>query len=263
MKYTLITGGSRGIGKALAIECARCGMNLLIVARQADALEAASKEITEAFSVQVHTLQADLSNPGAPQGVWEWCRRNGYRVDILINNAGAGGPAIFEESSPEYNEERILVNIRALVQLSHLFLPELRSHTKAHILNIGSLSAYYPLPYRSVYAASKAFVLSFSRALRVELKESRVRVTVVNPNGVRTNVGTQTRINSHPRLSRWLFIMDAEKVASISVKGMLKGKPVVVPGFMNRVLVLVARIVPASMQERQSSRIQRKELDLI
>lgn len=259
-KFTLITGGSRGIGYALARECAGRGMHLLLVAKQGDGLESAARKLREEFPVTVHFLTVDLRDFDGPERVWDWCNNSGYRVNILINNAGVAGTVDFATSPIEYSDERILVNARALVLISRLFLPELKTHARAHILNIGSLSAYYPLPYKTVYAASKAFVHSFTRGLREELRGGSVQLTVVHPNGVRTNADTFERIDSHSRLSRFLFIMDAEKIARVAVDKMLKGKLVVIPGFMNRVLILISRLLPTGFKERRSGRIFGKEI---
>lgn len=249
-----------GIGKALARECARRGMNLLLVARQKDELGHASRELTQEFQIRVETLQIDLRGADAPQVVLDWCLSRGYPVNILINNAGIAGTARFESSPPEYSDERILVNVRALVLLTRLFLPELKKHPLGYILNMGSMSAYYPIAYKSVYSASKAFVLSFSVALKEELRGSQVSITVVNPNGVRTNVDTYGRIDSHGWLTSRFVILEAEKIARISVDKMLKGKLVVVPGFVNRVIIFVARMIPGGMRDRMVSRIFRREL---
>jgi short-subunit dehydrogenase len=184
----------------------------------------------------------------------------GYRVNILINNAGVAGTVDFASSPVEYSDERILVNARALVLITRLFLPELKTHSRAHILNVGSLSAYYPLPYKSVYAASKAFVHSFTRGLHRELRGGPVQLTVVHPNGVRTNADTFERIDSHSRVSRLLFILDMEEIARIAVNSMLKGKLEVIPGFMNRVLILISGLLPKAFKERRSARIFGKEI---
>ena len=258
--YTLITGGSRGIGYALARECACRGMNLLLVAKPGDGVESAARTLSEEFPVKVHTLEVDLIELHGPRKVWDWCSEKGYRVDILVNNAGLGGAEVFETSPLMYSDERILLNVRALVLLTQLFLPELKSHTCAYILNIGSISAYFALPYKAVYAASKAFVRSFSRALRVELADTPVNVTVVHPNGVRTNVGTHERIDTHSKLTKKLFILDAEEIAKITVDKMLKGKLVVIPGFMNRVLLLLSTFLPISYMEKRSAAMFIKEV---
>jgi short-subunit dehydrogenase len=217
--YTLVTGGSMGIGKALARECARRGRNLLLVALPGPELEQTAKEIRADFSVKVDTLGIDLTGPSSPGKVLEWCDRNAYAVDILMNNAGLAGSAIFEESSIEYSDERILLNIRTLVLLTRLFIPLLKENRKAYILNTGSFSAYQPLAYKSVYAASKSFVHQFSLALNEELRDTPISVTVVNPNGVRTNAATLDRINSHGKLVQKTLILDAEKIAHIAVDG--------------------------------------------
>jgi short-subunit dehydrogenase len=235
-------------------------MNLLLVAKQGDGLETAAGKLREEFPVTIHSLVVDLRDFDGPQRVWDWCSKMGYRVNILINNAGVAGTVDFATSPIEYSDERILVNVRALVLITRLFLPELKTHARAHILNIGSLSAYYPLPYKSVYAASKAFVHSFTRGLREELRGGPVQLTLVHPNGVRTNADTFERIDSHSRLSRLLFILDAEEIALIAVNNMLKGKLIVVPGFMNRLLILVSGLLPQAFKERRSGRIFGKEI---
>jgi short-subunit dehydrogenase len=258
--YTLITGGSMGIGKALARECARRGMNLLLVALPGPELDQTADEIRSAYDVGVDTLGIDLTLPDSPGKVYEWCEGHAYQVDILMNNAGMAGSAIFETSSIEYSDERILLNIRALVILCRLFIPLLKQHEKAYILNTGSFSAYQPLPYKSVYAASKSFVLLFSQALNEELRDTSVNVTVVNPNGVRTNAGTYERINTHGRLVQGTLILDADRIARISVDSMLKGKEVVIPGCWNRFLLHITRLMPVKFKIRKAARMFRKEL---
>ena len=258
--YALITGGSKGIGYALARECAGRGMNLLLIAKPGDGLESAASTLSEEFPVRVHTLEVDLTDLHGPRKVWEWCSERGFRVDILVNNAGVSGADVFESSSLTYSDERIMLNVRALVLLTQLFLPELKKHPRAHILNTGSISAYFALPYKAVYAASKAFVKSFSRALSVELKDTPVSVTIVHPNGVRKQGKASERIDTHSKLARMLFIVDADKVARVSINKMLKGKLVVIPGFMNRILLTVAAILPASYKEKRSAAMFIKEV---
>jgi short-subunit dehydrogenase len=260
MIYTLITGGSMGIGKALARECARRGMNVLLVALPGPELEQAANEIREDFSVKVDTLGIDLTLLSSPGKVHEWCERHNYAVDILMNNAGVAGSAIFEESSIEYSDERILLNIRALVILSRLFIPMLKQNKKSHILNTGSFSAYQPLAYKNVYAASKSFVHRFSLALNEELRASSVSVTVIKPNGVRTNVRAFERINTHGKLVQKTLILDADKIARIAVDGMLKGKKIIIPGFWNRCILQITRLLPVNFKIKKAAKIMRKEL---
>jgi short-subunit dehydrogenase len=245
-KYALITGGSRGIGKALAREFAGRGMNLLLVARNQGNLNAAAREIKEEFPVHVQTLQADLSDPGAAMNIRDWCRRE--------------GTVKFETADAEYFRKILQVNVSSMVSLTRLFLPELATHPEAYVLNIGSMSAYFPLPYKTVYAASKAFVRNFSVALNEELKGSPVSVTVINPNGVRTSSGIRERIDAHSWLVRRFLITDAHRIARISVNNMMKRKAVMVPGLLNRLLILVYRLVPHAISGRYLSGIFRKEI---
>ncbi len=257
--FTLITGGSMGIGRAIANECAGRKMNLLLVSLPEPELETTADKIREKFGVIVHTFRTDLSEKDSPEKVYNWCKSNGWKVNILINNAGRAGTAVFEDSSFEYNDIRIQLNIRALVCLTHLFLKDLKSYDRSYILNIGSFSAYYAIPYKSVYCASKAFVLNFTRALRAELKNTPISVSVVCPNGVRTNPDTYKRISTHGMLTQSV-ILTAEEVARIAINGMLKNKVVIIPGFVNKVLLVISKVIPPGIAERRIAKIFRKEL---
>lgn len=257
--FALITGGSMGIGRAIAYECAGRNMNLLLVSLPEPELEKTAEEIRNKFGITVHTFGIDLAEKDAPEKVYNWCKENHYQINVLVNNAGRAGTVIFEESSFEYNDIRIQLNIRALVGLTHLFLQDLKERDRSYILNTGSFSAYYNLPYKSVYCASKAFVLRFSRALNAELKNTPVSITVVCPNGVKTNSDTFKRINTHGLLSR-LVILSAEDVARIAVNGMFKKKVVVIPGFFNKILLIISKFIPPGMAEKRTAKIFEKEL---
>jgi short-subunit dehydrogenase len=259
LTYTLITGGSSGIGKALARECARRSYNLILVALDNPDLAKTADEIRKEFSVRVETIGIDLTDVDGPTRVFKWCLENGYRVNILINNAGIAGSEIFEESDLAYSDLRIMLNVRALVLMTQLFIPELKKHPEAYILNMGSMSAYYPIPYKSVYAASKAFVLSFSRALKVELKDTGIGLTVINPNGVRTNTGSHGRIDSHGKTAS-LVILPVERIAKMAIRGMLNGKRIIIPGGANKVLLFLSRLIPSGIREKRIAAIFRKEL---
>ena len=247
--YALITGSSQGIGKAYAMELAKRGHNLLLVALPEPKLEETTNQIKAEFKIEVRSFGVDLSQADGPQKVYDWCTKNSFAVNILINNAGIAGTTIFENSPLEYSDVRILVNIRALVLLCRLFIPELKKQPKAYILNTGSLSAYYSIPYKSVYSASKAFVLNFTRAIRDELHGTKVSVSVVNPNGVYTNEGTFGRINAHGSKGK-MTATSADELAKIAINGMFKGKAVIVPLFINKFLVFLHKVLPAGLEQR-------------
>jgi uncharacterized protein len=247
--FVLITGSSQGIGKAYAMELASRGHNILLVALNEAKLVETLNEIKSKYPVIIDSLAIDLSEKESPQKVYDWCKQNNYVIDILINNAGIAGTAIFDQSSPEYSDMRILVNVRALVLLCRLFIPDLKKLPKAFILNTGSLSAYYSIPYKSVYSASKAFVVTFSKAIRNELYGTSVSVSVVNPNGVYTNEGTYRRTNAHGIKGRLTAIIP-EKLAKIAIDGMFKGKAVIIPKFVNRLLLIIQKLIPARLEQK-------------
>jgi uncharacterized protein len=249
VKFTLITGASSGIGKAIAEYCAGKKMNLLLVARTNEELEKVAHEIHEKYNVITYFFEIDLSGLRGPKMVHNWVKENNYAVNILINNAGIAGTSVFEKSDPEYNDERIMVNIRALVLLCNYFIPELKKHDKAYILNVGSLSAFFSIPFKAVYSASKAFVVNFSRALKYELKDTSVSVSVVCPNGVRTNPGTHTRIDAHGIKGR-ITSIPVDLLAQKSIENMLKGKFLFIPLAINRFLFLLGKIIPAGLLQK-------------
>jgi uncharacterized protein len=246
--YTLITGSSQGIGKAYAIEMAKRGHHLLLVALPETKLEETVNEIKSQYPIEIDCLGIDLSLSDAPQQVYDWSKAKGYVVDILMNNAGMAGTAIFDQSPLAYTDTRILVNIRALALLCRLFIPDLKKLPKAYILNTGSLSAYYSIPYKSVYSASKAFVLNFTKAIREEMHGTSVSISVVCPNGVYSNEGTYGRINAHGAKGR-MTATTTEELAKIAIDGMFKGKRVIIPLFINKFLLFLQKMIPTGLEQ--------------
>src|SRR6186713_2645075 len=173
-EYALITGASKGIGRSIVEELARRGYNVLLVARSGDVLRQAAAEIRARYTVKADWLAIDLSAAEAPQMVYEWCREKGYALKVLVNNAGYGLSGPFEKYSLSDHLNMMQLNMSALVSLTRLFLPDLRKSSQAYILNIASSAAYQAVPKLSLYAATKVFVLAFSRGLHQELKGSPV-----------------------------------------------------------------------------------------
>ena len=257
--YTVITGASSGIGKAIALECAKRKMNLLIVALPGPELEETVSYIRQHFEIMIDSLAVDLTETDGPQKVYDWVIQNNYTVNILVNNAGIAGTAVFAESSPAYSDLRIQLNIRALVLLTRLLLPHMLGLEKANIINISSLGAFYPIGYKTVYTASKAFVLSFSLGLREELRGTPVSISIVCPSGVRTNTGTNDRIDSHGWKGRASEV-SAEKIAEMVIDKMYKGKVIIIPGAFNRLLYQLSKFIPRGMRIRIATREIRKEI---
>ena len=260
--YSLITGASKGIGKAMALECAKRGLNVLLVSLPNENLSNTSNEISNKYAVQTDFLEINLTDSNGPQKVYNWCNKNNYNLTILINNAGLAGATVFEKSSLEYNDSRILLNIRALVLLTRLFIPNLKKSTNSYILNIGSLSAYYSIPFKSVYAASKAFVLSFSKSLKDELQKTTISVSVVCPNGVETNKESLQRLKSHGKMGR-LTKISPQELAKYSISKMFQKKSVIIPKRINRFLLFVKKILPENLLQKLIHREFKKEISQV
>jgi short-subunit dehydrogenase len=192
--WTLITGSSQGLGRAFAEECAGRGMNLVLVALPDSGLNEVSRILERAHGVCVEAVEMDLAAPDAPAALCARLREKGIEIGTLINNAGVGYNGRFGDSTLRENETTIELNVGALVRLTHLLLPSMRCREKAWILNVASLAAYFPMPSMPVYSATKSLVLSFSLVLREELRRSTVGVSVLCPNGIRTNRSSRALI---------------------------------------------------------------------
>ena len=245
--YALITGASQGLGRAFADELAREGRDLILVALPDSGLVQAADEIRRAHGVRVEVFETDLTTPRSPETLWRWIADQGLSVSTLINNAGVCYNARFQDSTLGENETCILLNNLATVKLTRLALPELKRHAQAYVLNVASMAAFYPMPYMPVYAPSKAFVYSFSLALREELRGSTVTVSVLCPNGIRTNADACAKIEASGWAAR-LTCMDPGPVAASALRGMRAGKGVIVPGALNRAIVALSPYVPQSVK---------------
>lgn len=181
---TLITGASSGIGAALARGLAARGSGLVLVARRAERLEALADELRGAHGVPAAAVSADLTRPGAGRDLAAEVDRRGIRVTSLVNNAGIGADGAFADQDPAELERLIALNVTALVDVSRAFLGRLDAG--GYLVNVASMAAYQPVPGMAVYAASKAFVLSFTEALWWEAREDGPRVLAFSPGLTRT-----------------------------------------------------------------------------
>lgn len=242
----LITGASQGLGRALSHECARLGMDLILVALPGSGLPQVAAEVEQQYGVQALYREADLTEPGSIEALWQWIAEQRLPVSALINNAGVGYNCRFEDSTLHENETCILLNNLALVKLTRLLLPELKRHEPAFVLNVASMAAFFPMPFMPVYAPSKAFILNFSLALRQEMRHTSVRVSVLCPNGMRTNAAARYKIERSGMMAR-LTCMDPEPVAAYTIRQLLAGRTVIVPGRLNQAIVTLSRYVPSQV----------------
>lgn len=244
MPTALITGASGGIGKCFAQKLAAKNTNLIIVARSEDKLNALAQELQQQYNINVEVIVKDLSQISAPQEVFDAVEAKGLSVDILINNAGFGDYGEFVHTDCDRQIEMIQLNNIAVVALTHKFLPQMRERGSGSIINVSSIAAYQPLPYISVYAASKAFVRSFSEALWAENRQYGVRVLVVSPGPTETNFFNEA--NFPPALARNAKSMSTpEEVVDEAMKALENGNAaVVVGGIASKFITGLSSVMP-------------------
>lgn len=255
-RYTLITGASKGIGKAFAFECASRGMNLLLVALPEAILEETKEQIIALHRVDVITYPVDLTDSSAIGLLYGYCVEQNIQVDILINNAGIGAGGRFENIPRPVYLNMINLNVQALTLVTYHFLPMLKQQPVAYVLNMSSMEATLPLPYKSVYTGTKNYIFSFSLALREELSQSRVKVSVLCPGPVLTNPEGLKRMNAHGDRAKLVMLMP-EAVARIGMENLLKGKGVVVPGKINWSIVKLMKLLPTRLKMKILERLFR------
>ncbi len=248
MAFALITGASGGIGLSMARELASRKYDLLLVARSESKLNEIKAELEATYKVIVHVLSCDLSQPGAAADILQWA--SPYGIHVLINNAGYGIWGNVEVNHSSELQNMIQLNQVALVELSKAFIPVLKKQQgKTYIMNVGSTAAYQAVPALAVYAASKAFVVSFTRALRWELKDSNISVSCFSPGATSTGFMDRAKMNDSLKEKAEKFTMTAEEVARIGIKGMLAGKSEIIPGFVNWISAKMVCVVPKSFTE--------------
>lgn len=254
-KYALITGGSMGIGKAIAVELAQKKIPLLLVALENPVLHETADELRKTYQIPVQTLGVDLTDQDGPQEVYNWCRENDYSVNILINNAGFGRGGLMHAFQLSEYYKMMHLNNRATVGLTYLFLPELEKHQKAYILIMSSMEAALPLPYKAVYAGTKNFLYGYALALREELSSTNIGVTVMCPGPTVTNESGMKRIKSQPNSK--ILVQMPNEVAKAGVNGMFRGKNIVIPGRLQSTFFNLGKHLPTGFKMRLLERISR------
>jgi uncharacterized protein len=249
MAYALITGASGGIGLCLARELAKRKIDLLLVARSGERLSAICDELRKEFKIQADYLSADLSEVNAVGNMINWLKTKGYRVNILINNAGYGIWGKVESTPLQELNNMMQLNMVTVANLSHAMLPELKKHDKSYILNVASTAAYQAVPTLATYAATKSFVVLFTRGLRLELKDTSISVTCLSPGATSTNFVDRAGMEAMKEKAE-KFSMKPELVAKIGIEGMFKGKAEILPGFVNWISVQLTYLMPKFIPEK-------------
>jgi len=256
--FALVTGASRGLGKAFATELAKQNINLLLVALPGDGLPELCGSLKKEYNIKCDYFETDLTEKNSIADLVKWAL-SGFRINILINNAGMGGSREFVTAETEYLENMIALNIRALTLITHQLLPELKSHKKAWILNVSSIASFSPIGYKTIYSASKVFVQYFTRGLYQELKDTGVFASVVHPGPMATNYQVAERIDSHGVFGK-MGLLSPEYVARRSIKLLFKNKSLIIPGWFNRMCWFVMKTVPIRIRLPIISKRFKKEL---
>lgn len=253
----LVTGASAGIGLALARRFAAGGYALALTARREDELKRIAAELTAAHGVAVHVFPLDLSAADGPARLHAEVTASGLSVDVLVNNAGFGTLGPFLDTPLEQELAMVRLNVAAVVELCGRFVPAMRARGSGRVLNVGSVAAFQPGPHMAIYYATKAFVLSFSEALWDELRGTGVTVTCLCPGPVRTEFADRAGM-TETNLFRGPNVMGVDAVADAGVRGTLKGKRLVVPGFLSKLAVFAVRFAPRRLVLRIVRRFQMK-----
>jgi short-subunit dehydrogenase len=245
----LITGASAGIGRELAQQLANRARTLVLVARREERLNKMRDELQHQNPrLNVHTRVVDLCDKSQIDELVRWLDENKIDIDFLINNAGLGDVGPFATSSPQRNDAMLQVNIVAITKLTRALLPQMISRQRGAILNVSSSAGFLPIPEFNIYAATKAYVNSFSESLRAELRGKGIAVTALCPGPVHTEFGdVAARVGNQPTSGPELTYVSVEKVVRDALAAVESDKPLVIPGLIMKFGMFLVRITPLSI----------------
>jgi uncharacterized protein len=242
----LITGASAGIGREFARQLAGRAQSLILIARREQRLNELRDELQHRYpNVMIATSKTDLADPGQLNNLLAWLDRERIGVDLLVNNAGLGDSGAFATSDPIRNQQMTLVNTVALTTLTRHLVPLMIARRRGGILNVSSSAGFLPIPDFAVYAATKAYVTSFSEALRAELRGSGVSVSALCPGPVHTEFQeVAKRPGAQPDTGPEFVFVPVERVVRNALTAMESDRPLVIPGFPMKLGMFLVRITP-------------------
>lgn len=257
MPTALITGASSGIGEAFAQELASQGYNLVLVARSVDKLQQLAQALQRQFPIQIEVLGQDLACSGGSQAIIEFVEQRQLMVDLLVNNAGFGDYGEFAGRSPARQMEMIHVNVATPVALTHYFLGQMQQRQTGSIITVSSIAGFQPMPYLSVYAASKAFLLHFSEALWAENQHTGVRILALCPGPTESQFADVAQLPKIPAFGEG-SLTPAMTVVREALRGLEAHQSVVVTGgWSNHLIVNLQRLFPRSVLVQRLERLFR------
>jgi short-subunit dehydrogenase len=257
MNASLITGASSGIGEVFARRLAARGRNVLLVARSEDKLITLCNELGRSNSIRAQYVALDLSLPESPARLFEEAEKRSLSIDLLVNNAGFGSFGDFSKADLARELNMIDLNVKALVELTNRFLLPMRERKQGAIINVASTAAFQAVPFMATYAATKAFVLSFSEALWEENRSYGVKVMALCPGVTETNFFEAARGEKPPARAS----QTPEEVVETALRGLARGKSHIISGWINRVMTESERLVPRSLVTRMAGRMMRSQYD--
>lgn len=238
-KWALVTGASSGIGEQFARQLAKQGSHLVLVARSESKLESLASELRKKYGIKAEVIPKDLSKEGTPSELYQQCRFLNVEIELLVNNAGFATHGLFEQVSGVRQHEEVMLNIAALVDLTHLFLPDMLRKSSGAVINVASTAGFQPLPYMAVYGATKAFVLSFTQALWWENRSRGVKFLALCPGSTDTSffnvVGAEEASVGKKDTP--------ERVVEVALRALKEGKVYVVPGVQNYLGAQLSRFI--------------------
>ena len=253
-KTALVTGASSGIGRAFAHALAARKMHVILVARSEERLRALASELSRQYQVQAEVIVSDLSQEHAAQALEQEVERRGLAIDLLVNNAGFALNGFFETIAPERDHQQVMLDVTAVVDLAHVFVPSLLARGEGAIINTASTAGFQPLPHMAVYGASKAFVLSFSQALAEEYRSRGLRVLALCPGATETaffdTAGEAASVGRR---------RTPEQVVATALRALECGRSVAIDGLSNTLLTELPRFFPRRLIARVAGRSVRPQ----
>jgi short-subunit dehydrogenase len=257
VKTTLITGASSGIGEVFARKLAARGDNVLLIARSEDKLMTLCNELGRINSIRAQYVAIDLSKPDAPAQLFAETQKRELEIDFLINNAGFGSMGDFTKLDLARELNMIDLNVRALVELTQRFLVPMRERKNGAIINVASTAGFQAVPFMATYAATKAFVLSFSEALWEENRSHGIKVLALCPGVTETGFFEAASID----MPAMRAVQSADDVVETALRGLKRGKSHIISGWANFMMIESERLVPRSFVARMAGKVLRKEHD--
>ena len=247
-KYTLITGGTEGIGLELAKLFAKDNHNLLIVARNKERLHNIKEQLKGDYGIAVKTIALDLSVDNSCEQLTGFVDNSDIIVDNLVNNVGIGSYGYFVEHKDGFEDKIINLNIVSLTKITKHYLKSMIENEEGGILNVASTAGFTSGPKMALYYSTKAYVLSLTEAIHEEVKPLGIRISCLCPGPVRTNFQKKAGIKKSKSAKKCL--MDAEYVAKVAYKGFKKNKTTIIPGYKNKILVFFNKVIPRSLSRK-------------